>query len=155
MQSSQIVQSYLDEVAAYVMDDDWDAYCDTVSRPFLLITHEKSMTFANPDEIRGIFDDFRQMLTTQRVTDFIRLVEVSQQIDERLISARYVTHLMSGSYRIIEPIRSSISLRLEGNRWRAASITNAVSNSRWPLLMPRLSDAAEAAHSAVKGPDHD
>lgn len=155
MQATMIAQAYLDDVAAIVMADDWDAYTDAISQPFLLITHTTTMTFATPDEIRGVYRDFVLLLRTQRVTDFIRLVETAQQIDENLISARYVTHLMSGSHRIMDPVRSSISLRLEGNRWRAASITNAVSNSRWPLMMPKLPQGAADTPSVLKGPDHD
>jgi hypothetical protein len=103
-----------------------------------MITHDKTLTFATPDDIRGVFDDFVQLLRSQRVTDFIRLVDTAFMIDVDLISARYVTHLLSGGHRIIDPMRSSIDLRLEGDRWRAASIANALSHSRWPGLMPRL-----------------
>lgn len=138
MEATRIAQSYLDEVAAIVLANDWQAYTDCISRPFLLVTHAATLSFATPDDIRTVYDDFRTLLLSQRVTDLVRLVETAQQIDETLISARYVTHLMAGSHRIMDPVRSSISLRLEGNRWRAASITNAVSSSRWPLLMPRV-----------------
>lgn len=140
MQATRIAQTYLDEVAALVMADDWDGYTDAICWPFLLITHETSLSFPAPEDIRPVYHDFRTLLVSQRVTDLIRLVETAQQIDDSLISARYVTHLMAGSLRIMEPVLSSISLRLEGNRWRAASITNAVSNSRWPLLMPKLGE---------------
>ena len=149
MQATAIAQSYLDEVATAVLADDWAAYTDTISWPFLLINHDKTLSFATPDDMRSTYDNFRLMLNTQRVTDYVRLVETAQQIDQNLISARYVTHLMSGGHRIMEPVRSGLSLRLEGNRWRAASITNAVSSSRWPLLMPKL------GQDPVKGPDHD
>lgn len=138
MLATAIAQAYLDEVAAIVMADDWEAYTDVISRPFLLVTHNQTLSFATPDDIRSVYLDFRQLLQTQKVTDFIRLVESARQIDTNLISARYVTHLMSGSHRLMAPVQSSISLRLEGNRWRAASITNAVSRSRWPLMMPKL-----------------
>jgi hypothetical protein len=140
MQATAIVQSYLDDVAAIVLHNDWEAYCDVICRPFTLITHAETLTFATPDDIRSIFDGFYNMMQSQRVTDLIRLVETAAQIDQGLISARYITHLMSGGMRIMPPTRSQINLRLEGNRWRAASITNALSNSRWPLQMPRLGD---------------
>jgi hypothetical protein len=140
MQATAIVQSYLDDVGAIVLRNDWDAYCDVLCRPFTLITHAETLIFATPDDIRSLYDGFLDMLQSQRVTDFIRLVETAAQVDPDLISARYVTHLMSGGMRIMPPTTSQITLRLEVNRWRAASITNALSNSRWPVLMPRLGD---------------
>jgi hypothetical protein len=150
MSAREIVQTYLDEVSAIVMANDWKAYTDVLCRPFMMITHAETLTFATPDDIRALYDRFRDLLQSQRVTDYIRLVDAAEQIDPDLISARYVTHLLSGGMRIMDPVKSGITLRLEGNRWRAASITNAVSNSRWPLLMPRLGPAFP-----VKGPDHD
>jgi len=133
-----IAQSYLDEVSAIVMADDWAAYAEMICRPFLMITHTRTMVFDTPEDIRGVYTDFVSLLRSQRVTDYIRLIETADQIDRDLISARYVTHLLSGGQRVMEPVKSGISLRLEGNRWRAASITNAVSNSRWPLLLPPI-----------------
>jgi len=138
MQATGIAQAYLDEVGAIVLSDDWAAYCDCICRPFELVTHAETLVFPTPDDIRRIYDGFTSLLRSQRVTDFIRLVDSAHQIDRDLITARYTTHLMSGSHRIMAPVQSGITLRLEGNRWRAASITNAVSNSRWPLLLPRL-----------------
>lgn len=138
MDPKAISQDYLDEVGAAVMADNWASYTDCISRPFHLVTHDTALTFATPDDLRGIYLDFRNLLRTQRITNYIRLVDAAERIDRELIIAQYVTHLMSGGHRIMEPVRSGITLRLEGNRWRAASITNAVSSSRWPLLLPPL-----------------
>jgi len=142
MQASAIVQTYLDEVAAIVVAGDWEAYTDVVCRPFTMITHSGTLSFATPDDIRCIYDGFRDLLRSQHVTNFIRLVDTAHQIEHDLISASYVTHLISGGTRIMDPVTSGITLRLDGNRWRAASITNALSNSRWPLLMSRPGDEA-------------
>ncbi len=137
MSATAIAQTYLDAVSGIVMANDWQAYVDHMSWPFLMVTHDRTMTFDAPEDICAIFTGFRDLLKSQRVTDYIRLVESAEQIDQDLITARYVTHLMSGSVRIIEPVRSVITLRHEDARWRAASIINALSNSRWPLLLPR------------------
>ena len=138
MQTKAIAQAYLDEVAALVLAQDWTGYCDCMCQPFHLVTHAETLIFPTLDDLRIGYDRFVGLLRSQRVTDFIRLVESAEQIDRDMITARYTTHLMSGGTRIMEPVVSGITLRLEGNRRRAASITNAVSNSRWPLLMPRL-----------------
>jgi len=140
MNATVIAQAYLDEVALAVMADNWDAYRHCISSPFLMINHTGTMHFATPEDLRSLYTEFLGMLRTQRVTDYIRLVEDAELIDRDLITARYVTHLLSGGNRIMDPVRSSISLRFEDGRWRAASITNALSNSRWPSLLPRLGE---------------
>ncbi|MGL6211844.1 MAG: hypothetical protein ACRC14_18630 [Paracoccaceae bacterium] len=150
MNATAIAQTYLDEVAAITMADDWVAYTDLICRPFSIVSHTHTLTFATPDDIRDLYLDFIHLLRTHRITDFIRLVESADQIDDDLISARYVTHLMSGGHRVVDPMKSVTTLRLEGNRWRAATISNAISKSRWPELLPRLRD-----DTPLKGTDHD
>jgi hypothetical protein len=46
--------------------------------------------------------------------------------------------VISGSHRLIPPFRSDMTLRLVGNRWRVASLTNGLANSRWPLMRLEL-----------------
>ena len=84
---------------------------------------------------------------SEQVTDHFRLAEAALQLDEALICGRRVTHVMIQASRILPPFRSKISLRPEGNRWRAASIINALANSRWPLLLPKVTDTPDG-----KGP---
>ncbi len=135
-----ILQAYLDRVAATVMHGDWDAYRGSVCLPFHLVTHAASLRIETEADLRTGFDAFAEMLRSQRITDYIRLVEGAERLDPDLISGRYVTHLMAGAHRILPPYRSQITLRREGAVWRAASISNALANSRWPLHLPRVDD---------------
>jgi len=140
MDAPALLQSYLDDVAAAVMLGDWASYQAHVCLPFHLVTHTANLTVTTDTELRTGFDDFRETLRLQRITDYIRLVETASQIDPDLITGQYMTHILAGGHRVIAPFRSSITLRLIGNQWRAASITNALANSRWPLNMPKLAD---------------
>ena len=134
MDALAILQSYLDEVSRAVMDDDWAGYSDAISLPFHLVSHDESKVVTTLTDLRAGFDQFREMLKIQKVTDFIRLVESAGRLDRDLISGKYVSHILANGHRLLPPFRSQITLRLEGNRWRAASITNALANSRWPLV---------------------
>ncbi len=160
MDAAAIAQTYLDEVAAIVMADDWTAFTDVLCRPFTIVTNASTLTYPTPEDLRGVYVDFVAMIRTQHVTDYIRLVESVSHLDPDLISARYVTHLLSSGHRLMDPVKSSIILRREDNRWRAASIINSASNFRWLLLTPELGQDAPGAaaplpNSSVKGPDHD
>ncbi|MDO8885276.1 hypothetical protein [Pseudotabrizicola sp.] len=148
MQAAAILQTYLDEIAAAVMAGDFVAYRVGVVLPFHLVTHTANMTISTEDDLRVGFETFCGMLKSQRVTDYIRLVESAQDIDSSLITGRYVSHLISGGMRVIDPFHSQITLRHDEGRWRAASITNALANSRWPVLMPSL-----ATPDLRKGPE--
>ncbi len=134
-ETTAILQTYLDTISAAVMANDWATYRAGVIMPFHLVTHTANITVSTEKDLRAGFDTFRQTLELQRVTDFIRLVESAKQVDQDLITGRYTTHLMSGGHRLLDPYTSQITLRRQDNIWRAASITNALANSRWPLLL--------------------
>ncbi|RUS58699.1 hypothetical protein EGN72_17355 [Pseudorhodobacter sp. E13] len=133
--ASTVLQTYLDHIAQAVMVNDWDTYRAGVVMPFHLVTHSANITVSTEADLRAGFDSFRQTLVVQRVTDFIRLVESAKQVDKDLISGSYTTHLLSGGHRLLDPYTSQITLRRQDGIWRAASITNALANSRWPLLL--------------------
>lgn len=148
MQAAAILQTYLDEIAAAVMAGDFAAYRAGVVLPFHLVTHTANLTVSTEAELHDGFTSFHGMLRSQKVTDYIRLVESAQSLDPDLITGRYVSHLISGGMRVLDPFHSQITLRHVGGRWCAASITNALANSRWPLLMPSLPKT-----DPQKGPD--
>lgn len=133
--ASSILQTYLDQIARAVMTDDWETYRAGVVMPFHLVTHTANITVSTEADLRAGFYTFRQTLEMQRVTDYIRLVESAKQVDEDLITGSYTTHLLSGGHRLLDPYTSQITLRRQEGIWRAASITNALANSRWPLLL--------------------
>ena len=141
MHASAILQDYLDEVGRTVMADDWDAYRLCVDLPCQIISAHESKVVSTVEDLKIGFEEFRNTLRTQRVTDYVRLVETAVQMDRELISGRYVSHLIAGSHRLIHPFRSEITLRLIGNIWRAVSVTNTLANSRWPLM--RLTNPLE------------
>lgn len=134
MDAAGILQNYLDEVSAAVLNDDWETYRVSICLPCHIVSHDESKVVATEADLKAGFDQFRDTLRAQRVTDYVRLVESAAQLDKTLISGKSVSHLIAGSRRVMPPFTSQMTLRLVGNRWRAASVTNALANSRWPLV---------------------
>ena len=134
LDASDIFQVYLDAVSLAVMTDDWATYRSAVHLPCHIVSHDENKVVVTEDDLRAIFDQFRQTLKYHKVTEYIRLVEAATQLDAWLISGSYVTHLLAAGQRIIPPFRSQMTLRLIGGRWRAVSSTNSIANSRWPLV---------------------
>ena len=80
MNASDILQRYLDRIAAAVLQDDWPTYQDGVVLPFHLVTHSANITIATTAELRAGFEAFHQTLQAQKVTDYVRLVETAKQL---------------------------------------------------------------------------
>ncbi|MCX7889225.1 MAG: hypothetical protein N2422_05765 [Rhodobacteraceae bacterium] len=122
------------------MDGDWDSYRDAVALPFHLQTERANLTIADEAALRDGFEDFHEMLRTQQVTDYIRLVRIATFIEDGLIAGNYVTHMLSNAVRVVPPFASQITLRRGDGVWRAVSISNATANTRWPIDLPRVTD---------------
>ena len=137
-EAAAILQSYLDEVTKAVLAGDWETYRDGVTLPCAVVSHNESKVVETEEDLRAGYDSFRATLLGQKVTDYIRLVEDASFLDRDLISGSYLTHILAGGHRILAPFKSIMVLRLVGNRWRAASVTNGLANSRWPLIRLEL-----------------
>lgn len=139
MEPVVLLQSYLDDVATALLADDWPAYRRRICLPCAVISHDESKLVTTEEDLRLGFDIFRDIFRAQRVTDYIRLVDQAHQLDLDLIAGSYVSHVIAGGHRVIAPYRSIMVLRLEDDVWRAASVTNGLANSRWPLVRRGLS----------------
>ena len=103
MDAEQILQSYLNAVGEAVMADDWPTYSAAIKLPCLILTSGENKVVATLEELRAGFDLFRETLRTQRVTDYVRLVEQAAEAGPDLIAGRYVSHLISGRHRVALP----------------------------------------------------
>jgi len=138
MPAMQLLQSCLDEIGAATMAGDWQTYRAHVELPFTLITETATMLVETEAELRKGFDSFHDMLKFQKVTQYVRLADSAVELSDTLISGRYVSHFIAGAHRIVPPFRSTMTLRLVGNSWRAVAITNSLSNMQWPIQVPRV-----------------
>jgi hypothetical protein len=135
-----VLQTYLDDLALAALTDDWETYRQGVDLPCAVISHTTTKLVATETELRHGYDELVAALRIQKVTHFIRLVEQAAALDHDLISGSYITHLISGGHRILAPYQSLICLRQVEGRWRAASITNGLANSRWTLMRPNTEE---------------
>lgn len=145
MPAMKLLQSYLDQIGTAVLVGDWDTYRAHVELPFTLITETATLNVDTEADLRKGFDSFHDMLKFQKVTQYIRLADSAVDLSDTLIVGRYVSHFIAGAHRIIPPFRSTMTLRLIGNRWRAVAITNSISNMQWPIQVPRVDQPLKGA----------
>lgn len=134
MPSVTILQSWLDEVGQAVMLGDFDAYARHIVLPFANVNPVATLVVTTEAELRAGFDIFVDMMRTQRVTDYIRLVSEAHTIGEHMISGSYVSNLLSGGQRVSPPFTSTVVLRrAPGGLWQAATIANPLMAPAWPI----------------------
>jgi hypothetical protein len=145
MDSAAILQDYLDEVATALLADDWSTYRHRICLPCAVVSHDESKVVSTEADLRLGYESFRETFRALRVTDYIRLVDQAARLDHDLISGSYISHVIAGGHRVVAPYRSNMVLRLVGNVWCAASVTNGLANSRWPLMRLELPPTAEGS----------
>ncbi len=132
-----VLQKFLDETSRAVLDGDWETYRRRVILPFTLVTRTATMVVEDEDRLRMGFESFNQMLSLQRATHYICRTETATMLDPNLIAGGYSTHIFSGGLLIVPAFRSQVTLQLRDGMWRAATISNALVNERWPVLVPK------------------
>lgn len=135
-------QGWLDRVAQTFFDDDFDTYAGSIEQPFVLMTTTRTLIASTTEDLRDGFVQFRHMLLSQGATDFIRVAEDVRMLGPTLLTGSYETHILRNGLRLFDPYRSAMTLRLGDGVWRAAAITNAMSNDRWPIHLPRIDGSA-------------
>ncbi len=140
MDAVTILQSYVDEIGAAVLSGDWETYRRGVALPFNLVTQAANIVVETEARLREGFDVFVETLISQRITEYVRLVQSADLLDADLLSGVTVTHMMSGGSRIVKPFASQLTLRHYGSAWKAVSISSALTNPRWPLMVPSPAD---------------
>lgn len=118
---------------------DFDWFAAGIALPFCLLTETASLIIETREDLLEGFEDFCRTLKFQWVTDMIRLARSAAILSDRVMSGRYVTHLLSNATRTVPPYRRQMVLRQIGSQWLAVSIANSLTNSRWPLLVPVVS----------------
>ncbi len=133
-----ILAAYLDRMSRAVLDDDWPAYEAGVFLPFVLRTEAATLVISTEADLREGFEAFVEMLSSQRITGYVRTVRTAERIGGDVIRGTYDTETLSGSVRVIPRFSSSIELRSVSGVWKAVQIVNQMKNARWPIALPTV-----------------
>ena len=136
------LQAWLDTLSDAAMAGDFETYIASISLPFTLVTSAGAMVQTTEDDMRDGFEAFHAMLKTLRATQIIRIAERVDRVSANVLTGLYETQILQGGQRLFAPFRSSVTLVMSGNHWKAAQIANGMTNHTWPIVMPRIDSAA-------------
>lgn len=131
-------QAWLDRVSQSFFDDDFATYRASVQLPMMLVTQGGNMVVSEEEALRKGFDSWRDMLRVQGVTDMVRIAHEVTVLNDGMIDGRYTTHLLRNAMPIVPPFESSMMLVFVEGAWKAASVASGMSNTKWPIEVPRV-----------------
>ncbi|MFT6536816.1 MAG: hypothetical protein ACJAQU_001719 [Loktanella salsilacus] len=129
-----ILQTWLDEVIVQVFANDFDGWADTMACPLVTVSCQGRSVIGTRDMLREKFDQWRTLFEVQRVTDMIRVAQHATFVTEDQIHGEYTTETLSHGQRIIPGFSSTITLTLQGRRWRATELISGMTGSHRHLL---------------------
>lgn len=138
MQPGPILQAYLDDIGAAVLTERFEDYAARVHLPLSILTSAASLKVATLDDLQDGFDDFIEMLQSQGVTDMIRTVKAAVFQGNDHIVGIYETRLLAERRQVVPTFHSKMWIGCYDGVWKAIKIHNTTKETRWPLLLTRL-----------------
>lgn len=134
-----ILQTYLDRIAQAVLRERFDEYRALIELPLSIQTSSANLTITTEEDLLDGFDDYTDMLQSHAVTDMIRPVKAAIFQGNNHIAGIYETRLMSGSRQVLPSFHSKMWIGCHDGVWKAIKIHNTTKETRWPMLLTRLS----------------
>lgn len=134
----RILQTFLDDVGAMVMDRRFEDYAAMIELPLCILTSSARLTISSLDDLEDGFDAFADMLQSIGVTEMNRTVKHARLLGNDHIVGIYETQLMNGTRQVLPTFHSKMWIGVYDGRWKAIRINNTTNDSRWPMLLTRL-----------------
>ncbi|MCV3270538.1 hypothetical protein [Roseobacter sinensis] len=132
-----IYQSFIDEMSEANTEDDFEAYCNCLLFPYSSHTESLDTIISTPDEVRPFFDMLRQEMRDRGADRLERRAERAEFISSDLICGYHATDFYAGEVSVFGPIKSRMVLKRQGTTWHLKSVTNSLSNNRFPYNVPK------------------
>ncbi len=136
-----IYQSFIDELTEATAEDDFEAYCSCLLFPYSAHTEALDTIIAAPEEVRPFFDMLRRELDKRGADRLERCAERAEFISSDLICGYHSTDFYAGEVSVFGPIKSRMVLQRKGTSWYLKSVTNSLSNNRFPYNVPKPAKA--------------
>ena len=115
-------QSIVDGLTIAYMTNDYGLYRDNFALPVTLVAPSGLVEISSEDDVREMFDTYREGIEFHSIDNTIRLVVSFDDCLDGTYLSTVETHLFSGGQRIAEPHRSAFLVRDTVNGPRIISI---------------------------------
>lgn len=138
MAASEAFQHYLDRVALALMHGNFEAYRDCVELPLSIVTSAANLVVRTEDDLAEGFDALCDMLCCRGASE-ARLVGLQSRFEgpDRIVGV-YESHYLCNGLPLMPPFFSRIWLERRNGLWKATSVHNTTSETRWPILLTRV-----------------
>ena len=148
-------QAWVDARTESYFSRDFETYRSLALLPVAIATRTTVLIVQTEADLKLGFDAWADMLGSQRATHMISTVRQVDFIGEDMMTGTYDTELLAGTARICPPYRSTATLRRVDGIWKVITVANGLSNSTWPIVLPKVdrdADGQELIWTGDKSP---
>ena len=135
MSALSIYQTYLDQTAATVAANDFEAYADLMQFPYTANGSQLEQVIETPEDLRPFFNVLRGCHDGTVGDRIERLADRAEFVAGHLICGYHTGTVYKGTAVTVQPVHSCMVLCRTGTRWRLQSVNNSVDNSEYPFSM--------------------
>ncbi|MGY9050432.1 hypothetical protein P775_22990 [Puniceibacterium antarcticum] len=142
-----IIQTWLDRHSDTFLQNDFVAHMRRVHLPICIRTAGGAEWLIREEAVlRNGFDAWVKVIRDQHATDLVyRLLSVDKQ-GEDIIWASYSTHILRDATPMVPAYDSALCLIHIDGSWKCNSVISGLSNTQWPVVMPRVDTSEGGAH---------
>ena len=151
-QSLHLFQSFLDRISVAFLTGDVQAWLNSTSLPFHLITRQGAETFATEEAVRKDFELYQQEFAIHGITDIIREAKTAEPVEYDQMVGTYRTHILRNANHVVPPWDASMTLRRENGLWRVTTVMRAIGHLNWSAVDP--AEIEDISQDTPKEGDH-
>ena len=118
----------LEKTGKALLSGDFETFEWCFALPHTIDTPDRKTTLKTQSALRLMFFKVVADYRDRNVTDIIRFCEVAEYKDLTTIEATHISHMMSGSQRVIEPYPGFSVIKHIDGRWQLTATQYAVDN---------------------------
>ena len=127
--AEKICEGFLETTARALLARDFETFAACFLLPHTIETPDHKTVLKTPAALRNVFDRVCEDYQNRRLTDLMRFIEVAEFRGPNRIEVMYVTHMMSGNHRVVDPFPCYSVVERIGDTWLIASSQYAVDQS--------------------------
>lgn len=135
-----LYQQFIDNLTRANIEEDVDAYCNMCSFPYTVHHDQSDIVVTSRKEIRPAFDTITNLLRKHRTKDLERRAKRAEFISGNRICGYHDSLIYSDGQIVVGPIQSRMILERSGPQWRLKSVTNSITNEKYPYSDPVLAE---------------
>lgn len=130
-----IYQSYLDQTARAVAEDDFAGYVDLMQFPYEAHGGSLDQVIAGPEDLRPFYNVIRKCHDGTVGDRIERVASKAEFVGSDTICGYHVGTVYLGDKQTVDPVSSCMILKRDGTCWRLKTVNNSIDNTTYPFSM--------------------